>query len=148
VTRLRGLALVVSAVGAGAAGHYCPVLVTQWRADHTAQRFANAVFQADSLKIASLTRSGSAQNVLCARRLWPAVFWMKRDGTPLPVLRAEPYDGSFGYQTVGDSLPGHNGWAAVFEFYIAPDHPTKVHTFFADPRTGGWDDTVRACIRS
>jgi hypothetical protein len=148
MTRLHVLTLVTSAVAAGAAGWYGPALITQWRADRTARRFANAVFEADSLKIASLTRSGSAQNVLCARRLWPAAFWMKRDGTPLAVLRAKPYDGSYGYQTVGDSLPDHKGWAAVFEFYVAPDHPTKVHTVFADSRTGVWNDTVRACIRS
>jgi hypothetical protein len=73
---------------------------------------------------------------------------MKRDGTPLTVLRAKPYDGSYGYHTVGDSLRAHKGRVAVFEFYIAPDHPTKVHSFFADSRTGVWNDTVRACMRS
>ena len=147
MTRLHVLALVTSAVAAGIAGWYGPALIAQWRVDRTANRFANAVFEADSHKIASLTRGGSAQNVLCARRLWPAEFWMKRDGTPLVVLRAKPYVGSYGYQTVGDSLPGHKRWAAVFAFYIAPDHPTKVHTFFADSRTGVWNDPVRTCMR-
>jgi hypothetical protein len=71
---------------------------------------------------------------------------MKRDGTPLAVLRTKPYDGAYGYQMVGDPLPDHNG-RAVFEFYIGPDRPTKVRSFFADSRTGVWTDTVCACMR-
>ena len=148
MTRLHVLALVTSAVAAVAAGWYGPALKAHWRADWTAQRFASAVFEADPLKIASLTRSGSAQNVLCARRLWPAAFWMKRDGTPLSVVRAKPHDGSYGYQTVGDSLLDHQGRAAVFTFYSAPRNPTKVHTLFADFGTGVWNDTMRACVGS
>jgi hypothetical protein len=147
VTRMHVLVVLTSAVAAAAAGWYGPALIAHWRADRTAQRFATAVFEADSLRIASLTRSGSAQNVLCARRLWPAAFWMKRDGAPMSVHRGKPYDGSYGYETVGDSLPDHKGWRAVFQFYIAPDRPTKVHTLFADARTGVWSDTVRACMR-
>jgi len=73
-------------------------------------------------------------------------LWMTRDGRPLHVRRGKSYDGSYRYETVGDSLPLHNGPRAVFQFYIAPGNPTKVHTLFADSRTGVWNDTVRACV--
>ena len=143
---MRGLALVLLAAGLGAAGWYGPEVVAHWRADRTARQFGSAVFKADSLQIASLTKSGSAKTVLCARLLWPEAFWMTRDRTPLEVRRRRPYGGAYGYQTVGDSLPDHKG-PAVFEFYIAPHHPTKVRMFFVDARTGVWDDTVRACMQ-
>jgi len=146
VTRLHVVALVSGALAAAAIGWRGPRSIAHWRADRTAQLFTTAVFEADSLRIARLTKSGSAQNVLCARRLWPAAFWMMRDGRPLHARRGKSYDGSYGYETVGDSLPLHNGRRAVFQFYIAPGNPTKVHTLFADSRTGVWNDTVRACV--
>jgi hypothetical protein len=146
VTFTRGLSLILLVVSIGAAARYGPELVTHWRADRAAHQFGSAVFKADSLEVASLTRSGSARTVLCARRLWPEEFWMTGNRTRLPIRRTEPYGGAYGYQMVGRSLPDHRG-RAVFEFYISPDRPTKVQAFFVDSRTGVWDDTVRACMR-
>jgi hypothetical protein len=104
------------------------------------------MYRADSVRLTQLSMSGSPRNLLCARRLWPWPFWMQRDGAALTPERSRPYGGAYGYRTVGDSLPGSQG-QAVFEFYIAPQDPTKVVSFFGDARTGVWNDTVRACIR-
>jgi hypothetical protein len=124
---------------------YGPSHVARWRADRTAWRLVEAMHSADSVRLTQLSASGSARNLLCARRLWPWPFWMRKDGSALTPERSRPYGRQYGYRTVGDVLPTVQS-RAVFEFYIAPEDPTKVVSFFGDARTGVWNDTVRACM--
>jgi hypothetical protein len=124
-----------------------PGLLAHWRADRTARDLVDALYHADSVRLAQLSASGSARNLLCARRLWPWPFWMRPDGTPLAPEPTRPHGGDYGYRTIGGTLAGTRE-RAVFEFYIAPQAPTEVVRFFADARTGVWNDTVRACLSS
>lgn len=122
-----------------------PALLAQWRADRTARELVHALYHADSARLTRISASGSARNLLCARRLWPWPFWMGADGS---ALRPEPTRagrGAYGYRTVGATLPGTSK-RALFEFYIELRNPTKVTYIFADARTGVWNDTVRACM--
>ena len=141
----RLVAFVVAAGVAGFAVRQGPTLVAHWRADRTARQMADALYHADSARLLRLSGMGSAKNSLCVRRLWPAEFWMRRDGAPLMPRRIRPYGDFYRYRTVGGRLPGDHG-PAVVEFYIRPTRPTKVVAFFADARTGVWNDTVRTCM--
>ena len=53
MTCSRVLALIITAVGVVTAGRYGPGLLAHWRADRTAGQFGPAVFEADSVAIAS-----------------------------------------------------------------------------------------------
>jgi hypothetical protein len=139
------LAFLIGCGVAGLAAWQGPTLVSHWRADRTAWQVADALYRADSTRLVRFSASGSARNMLCARRLWPAEFWMRRDGAPLIPHRIRPYGDTYRYRTVGEPLSGDHRPAAV-EFYIRPTRPTKVASFFADARTGVWNDTVRACM--
>jgi hypothetical protein len=143
--RRRLLAFIIACDVAGLATWQGPPLIAHWRADRTARRVADALYHADSTRLLRLSGMGSARNLLCARRLWPAEFWMRRDGAPLIPHRIRPYGEAYGYRTVGELLPGDHR-PAVVEFHIRPTRPTKVATIFADARTGVWSDTVRACM--
>jgi hypothetical protein len=139
------LAFMIACSVAVLAAWQAPTLVAHWRADRTARQVADALYHADSTRLLRLSGMGSARNLLCARRLWPAEFWMRRDGSPLTPRRIRPYGGAYRYRTVGELLPGDQR-PAVVEFHIRPARPTKVAIIFADARTGVWNDTVRACM--
>ena len=144
-TQRRYLALVIACGVVSLAAWQGPVLIAHWRADRTAGQLAQALHDGDSTRLLRLSATGSARNLLCVRRLWPSEFWMHRDGAPLTARRSRPYGEAYGYRMLGEPLPGDQH-RAVFEFYIRRDRPTKVASFFADARTGVWNDTVRACM--
>jgi hypothetical protein len=144
-TRGHFLAFTLACGVAGLAAWQGPALVAHWRADRTARQMADALYRADSTELLRVSATGSARNLLCARRLWPIAFWMRRDGGPLIPRRIRPYGEAYGYRTVGGPVPGSQR-PAVVEFYIRPARPTKVATFFADARLGVWNDRVRACM--
>jgi hypothetical protein len=106
-----------------------PDLVTRWRADQTARRLSRALHQVDSRALATLSASGSAQNLLCARRYWPKVFWSYQGGAP-EVLRARHYGKDFQYRALGDTV---SGGRATFEFLIRSSQPDKVASYTAPP---------------
>ena len=135
-------------VGAGLAAWATwrgPDLIARWQADRTARNLIHALYHVDSARLAQLSARGSARNLLCARRLWPWHFWMQADGSPLGLEVVQAASGSYGYRTVGGILPGTSE-RAVFESIIRRQNPTKVVRYFADSRTGVWNDTVRACM--
>ncbi len=114
-------------------------------ADETARQYVHAMSRADSTELARLSARGSAQNSLCARRLWPAAFWVHNGSVPVP-RRAGQYGDDFRYQVIGDTLPGDT-IRAVYEIRITPSRPHKIMSIFADWRLGVWTDETRACMR-
>ena len=120
-------------------------LIADARADRTARRLTRALHESDSVALAALSASGSAQNWLCAQRHWPPAFW-SRDGGEPELEQMTSSEGRFHYRMIGDPLP-RDSTRAVLEFDVGLDHPEKVQGFFVDWRTGVWTPAVRSCLR-
>jgi hypothetical protein len=123
----------------------CRSWPTRLRTNGTARRYVQAMNRADSTELARLSGSGSAQNSLCARRLWPAAFWIHNGKATVPKRAGQDGD-DLRYQVIGDPLPGDTN-RAVYSFLISPKRPDKILSIFADERQGVWTDEFRACLR-
>jgi hypothetical protein len=93
--------------------------LARWRAERTAHAFGAAVWRKDSVRIASLTRSGSAHNVLCAARGPLARSWYGTQEAPRIVRRIRYHDTlEFAIQPVGST--------EIFQFMVPLATPGQV----------------------
>ena len=102
--------------------------LARWRAERTAGAFSAAVWRQDSTRIASLTQSGSARNVLCAAR---GPLAKHRSGThesPRIVRRTR-------FHNTLDFTVQPPGATEVFQFSILLRNPGRV-TGYTMPRFG------------
>jgi hypothetical protein len=123
-------------------GAACAVLVVwlgtgknlaRWRAERTAHAFGAAVWRQDSTRIASLTQSGSAHNVLCAARGPLARHWYGTQDAPGIMSRIRYKDTlEFAVQPVGT--------AVSFQFVVPLANPGRVERYTV-PKL---DDSVSA----
>jgi hypothetical protein len=96
--------------------------LARWRAERTARAFGAAVWRQDSVRIASLTQSGSARNVLCAARGPLARHWHGTQGSPRIVRRIRYKDTlEFAVQPVGT--------AESFQFVVPLANPRQVDRY-------------------
>jgi type IV secretory pathway TraG/TraD family ATPase VirD4 len=105
----------------------------RWQAERTARAFGSAVWRQDSTRIASLTQSKSAHNVLCAARGPLARHWYGAKGAPRIVNRIR-------YKDTLEFAVRPPGTAKSFEFVIPLANPGRVDRYTV-PKL---DDSVSA----
>jgi hypothetical protein len=91
----------------------------RWRAARTARAFGAAVWQQDSTRIASLTQSRSAHNVLCAARGPLGRHWKGTQSAPR-IMRHTRYKDTLEFAVQPE------GAAESFEFVIPLANPGLV----------------------
>jgi hypothetical protein len=114
--------------------------LARWRAERTARAFGAAVWRQDSTRIASLTQSGSARNVLCAARRPLARHWYGTHGSPRIVRRIRYHDTmEFAIQPAGAT--------EIFQFSVPLGNPGQV-TSYLIPKLGDSGSAVafRNCL--